>query len=171
MSRQNYVFTSESVSEGHPDKVRDRISDAVLDALIAQEPNARVAYETFATTDQVVVGGKVGLADKARLDDFLHHVDGIVRDCVRDIGYEQEHFHWQTLRFTNFLHPQSAHISQGVDKDGAEDGDQGKHGEHGGAEHGEAVTQETAHGRTQPAAGTGQGERHHWCRMRGSVTA
>ncbi|RWR10758.1 methionine adenosyltransferase [Paenirhodobacter populi] len=123
MSRQNYVFTSESVSEGHPDKVCDRISDAVLDALIAEEPNARVACETFATTNQVVVGGEVGLSDKAKLDDFLHHVDGIVRDCVRDIGYEQEHFHWKTLKFSNYLHAQSAHISQGVDKDGA--GDQG----------------------------------------------
>ena len=123
MSRQNYVFTSESVSEGHPDKVCDRISDAVLDAFIAEEPNARVACETFATTDKVVVGGEVGLSDKTKLDDFLHHVDGIVRDCVKDIGYEQEHFHWKTLDFENYLHPQSAHISQGVDKDGA--GDQG----------------------------------------------
>ncbi|MGB3277804.1 MAG: S-adenosylmethionine synthetase N-terminal domain-containing protein, partial [Pseudorhodobacter sp.] len=67
MSRDNYVFTSESVSEGHPDKVCDRISDAVLDAFIAIEPNARVACETFATTKRVVVGGEVGLADEAKL--------------------------------------------------------------------------------------------------------
>jgi len=123
MSRQNYIFTSESVSEGHPDKVCDRISDAVLDAFLAEEPNARVACETFATTNRVVVGGEVGLSDKAKLTDYMGRVDGIVRDCVRDIGYEQDEFHWNTLEVTNLLHPQSAHIAQGVDKDGA--GDQG----------------------------------------------
>jgi len=123
MSRPNYVFTSESVSEGHPDKVCDRISDAVLDAFLAEEPNARVACETFATTNQVVVGGEVGLSDKERLADFMSRIDHIVRECVKDIGYEQEKFHWATLNFANYLHPQSAHISQGVDKDGA--GDQG----------------------------------------------
>ena len=123
MSRQNYIFTSESVSEGHPDKLCDRISDAVLDAFLAAEPNARVGCETFATTNQVVVGGEVGLSDKAKLAEHLDRVDSIVRDCVRDIGYEQDEFHWQTLRIANFLHPQSAHISQGVDRDGA--GDQG----------------------------------------------
>jgi len=123
MSRSNYVFTSESVSEGHPDKVCDRISDAVLDAFLAEEPNARVACETFATTNQVVVGGEVGLSDKEKLADFMGRIDHIVRDCVKDIGYEQDKFHWATLNFANYLHPQSAHISQGVDKDGA--GDQG----------------------------------------------
>jgi len=123
MSRQNYVFTSESVSEGHPDKVCDRISDSVLDAFLAEEPNARVACETFATTNQVVVGGEVGLTDKMRLAELMGRIDGIVRDCVKDIGYEQEKFHWATLKLSNFLHAQSAHISQGVDKDGA--GDQG----------------------------------------------
>ncbi|MFZ5751697.1 MAG: methionine adenosyltransferase [Pseudomonadota bacterium] len=123
MSRQNYIFTSESVSEGHPDKVCDRISDAVLDAFLAEEPNARVACETFATTNQVVVGGEVGLSDKAKLAEYMDKVDSIVRACVKDIGYEQDAFHWATLRIANFLHPQSAHIAQGVDKDGA--GDQG----------------------------------------------
>ena len=123
MSRDNYVFTSESVSEGHPDKVCDRISDAVLDAFLAEEPNARVACETFATTNQVVVGGEVGLSNKERLADFMSRIDHIVRECVKDIGYEQDKFHWATLNFANYLHPQSAHISQGVDKDGA--GDQG----------------------------------------------
>lgn len=68
MSRQNYVFTSESVSEGHPDKLCDQISDAVLDALLEQEPLARVACETFATTGMVVIGGEIGLKDKGRLD-------------------------------------------------------------------------------------------------------
>ena len=123
MARQNYIFTSESVSEGHPDKVCDRVSDAVLDALLTRERNARVACETFATTNRVIVGGEVGLSDGAKLDDFMSEVDGIVRDCVRDIGYEQDEFHWNTLSVQNFLHRQSAHIAQGVDKDGA--GDQG----------------------------------------------
>jgi len=123
MSRQNYIFTSESVSEGHPDKVCDRISDAVLDAFIAEEPNARVACETFATTNRVVVGGEVGLSDPAHLRAMMGRVDGIVRDCIRDIGYEQDKFHWKTCEVTNLLHSQSAHIAQGVDRDGA--GDQG----------------------------------------------
>jgi S-adenosylmethionine synthetase len=123
MSRQNYLFTSESVSEGHPDKVCDRISDAVLDAFLGEEENARVACETFATTNCVVVGGEVGLSDRSRLAEFMGRIDGIVRDCVRDIGYEQDEFHWNTLQLHNMLHPQSAHIAQGVDRDGA--GDQG----------------------------------------------
>ena len=123
MARQNYLFTSESVSEGHPDKVCDRISDAILDAFLAEEANARVACETFATTNCVVVGGEVGLSDPARLKTFMGGVEDIVRECVRDIGYEQEKFHWKNLSFQNLLHPQSAHIAQGVDRDGA--GDQG----------------------------------------------
>ncbi|MGH1466484.1 MAG: methionine adenosyltransferase [Cognatishimia sp.] len=128
MARSNYVFTSESVSEGHPDKVCDRISDAVLDALIAEEPEARVACETFATTDRVVIGGEVGLSDQAKLQDYLQNVDGIVRSCIKDIGYEQDKFHHETVEVTNLLHAQSAHIAQGVDatsekEEGA--GDQG----------------------------------------------
>ncbi|GHC47947.1 methionine adenosyltransferase [Neogemmobacter tilapiae] len=123
MTRSSYVFTSESVSEGHPDKVCDRISDAVLDAFLTEEPNARVACETFATTNRVVVGGEVGLSDPAHLARMQERVDGIVRDCVRDIGYEQDKFHWKTVEVTNLLHSQSAHIAQGVDRDGA--GDQG----------------------------------------------
>ncbi len=114
MSRQNYIFTSESVSEGHPDKLCDRISDAVLDAFLSEEPEARVACETFATTNRVVIGGEVGLSDKARLADFMGRIEGIARDCVRDIGYEQEKFHWKTIEVSNFLHGQSAHIAQGV---------------------------------------------------------
>jgi S-adenosylmethionine synthetase len=123
MSRMNYVFTSESVSEGHPDKVCDRISDAVLDAFLSEEPNARVACETFATTNTVVVGGEVGLSTEAATKAMLGRVEGIVRECVKDIGYEQDKFHWNTLKVHNFLHEQSAHIAQGVDRDGA--GDQG----------------------------------------------
>jgi S-adenosylmethionine synthetase len=123
MARQDYYFTSESVSEGHPDKVCDRISDAILDAFLTEEENARVACETFATTNCVVVGGEVGLSDPDRLRKVMGGVEQIVRDCVRDIGYEQDEFHWKTLDFQNFLHKQSAHIAQGVDRDGA--GDQG----------------------------------------------
>ena len=123
MTRQNYVFTSESVSEGHPDKVCDRISDAILDAFLEAEPNARVACETFATTDRVVIGGEVGLSDKDKLRDYMGRIEDIARNCIRDIGYEQEKFHWQTCQIDNLLHEQSAHIAQGVDRDGA--GDQG----------------------------------------------
>jgi len=123
MSRDNYVFTSESVSEGHPDKVCDRISDSILDAFLREEANARVACETFATSSLVVIGGEVGLSDVDRLHDFMGRVPQIARDCIRDIGYEQEKFHWNTCKVMNFLHEQSAHIAQGVDRDGA--GDQG----------------------------------------------
>jgi S-adenosylmethionine synthetase len=128
MSRKDFVFTSESVSEGHPDKVCDRISDAVLDAFIAEEPEARVACETFATTNRVIIGGEVGLSDQDKLHDYMEKVDGIVRECVRDIGYEQDKFHWQTLEVQNYLHEQSAHIAQGVNASGNKDegaGDQG----------------------------------------------
>jgi S-adenosylmethionine synthetase len=123
MSRESYVFTSESVSEGHPDKVCDRISDAVLDAFITAEPNARVACETFATTNRVIVGGEVGLSTAAKTRDYIGRIEAIVRDCVRDIGYEQDKFHWEKLVVQNYLHEQSAHIAQGVDRDGA--GEQG----------------------------------------------
>ncbi len=123
MSRQNYIFTSESVSEGHPDKVCDRISDAVLDAFLTEEPNARVACETFATSGMVVIGGEVGLSDEERLKNYMGRIGQIARDCIKDIGYEQEKFHWNTCHVLNFLHEQSAHIAQGVDRDGA--GDQG----------------------------------------------
>ena len=123
MARKDYVFTSESVSEGHPDKLCDQISDAVLDALLAEDPAARVACETFATTGMVVIGGEIGLTDQERLADSMGQVSQIARDTIRDIGYEQEKFHWNTCHVQNFLHEQSAHISQGVDRDGA--GDQG----------------------------------------------
>ena len=123
MARKSYVFTSESVSEGHPDKLCDRVSDAVLDAFLTEEPNARVACETFATTSRVIVGGEVGLSSKAATDAMVARIEGIVRGCVKDIGYEQDEFHWNTLQVQNYLHGQSAHIAQGVDRDGA--GDQG----------------------------------------------
>ena len=128
MSRQNYIFTSESVSEGHPDKVCDRISDAVLDALLTEEPEARVACETFATTNRVIIGGEIGLSDQEKLHDYMARIQDIARDCIRDIGYEQDKFHWKTCEITNLLHEQSAHIAQGVNaatdkEEGA--GDQG----------------------------------------------
>ena len=128
MTRQNYVFTSESVSEGHPDKLCDRISDAVLDAFLAEEPEARVACETFATTNRVVIGGEVGLSDQAKLSEYMGRVEDIVRGCVKDVGYEQKKFHWNTLSVSNYLHEQSAHIAQGVDASDNKDegaGDQG----------------------------------------------
>jgi S-adenosylmethionine synthetase len=123
MSRNDYLFTSESVSEGHPDKLCDRVSDSILDAFLSEETLARVACETFATTNRVIVGGEVGLSSREKLTDFMGQIDGIVRDCVKDIGYEQEGFHWKNLDVHNYLHPQSAHIAQGVDNKGA--GDQG----------------------------------------------
>ena len=123
MSRQNYIFTSESVSEGHPDKICDRISDAVLDAFIAKEPMARVACETFATTNRVVIGGEVGLSSAEKTTAQIALVEDIARQAVRKIGYEQDGFHWQNMLVENHLHQQSAHIAMGVDKDGA--GDQG----------------------------------------------
>ena len=123
MSRQNYLFTSESVSEGHPDKICDRISDAILDAFLTEEEMARVACETFATTNRVVIGGEVGLSTSEKLTTFIDGVEDIVRECVKDIGYEQDGFHWKHMSVENHLHPQSAHIAQGVDNDGA--GDQG----------------------------------------------
>ncbi|MHC9234717.1 methionine adenosyltransferase [Pseudooceanicola sp. 502str34] len=128
MTRRNYIFTSESVSEGHPDKVCDRISDAVLDALLAEEPEARVACETFATTDRVVIGGEIGLSDQDKLHQYMEAVDGIARDCIKDIGYEQDKFHHETVEITNLLHEQSAHIAQGVNASNEKDegaGDQG----------------------------------------------
>ncbi len=123
MSRKHFVFTSESVSEGHPDKVCDRISDAVLDAFLSEEPEARVACETFATTNRVVIGGEVGLSDQDKLRDYMGRIEDIARACIRDIGYEQDKFHWKTCEITNLLHEQSAHIAQGVNA--AEDKDEG----------------------------------------------
>ena len=128
MTRNNYVFTSESVSEGHPDKLCDRISDAVLDAFLTEQPEARVACETFATTNRVVIGGEVGLSDESRLAELKGQVEDIARQCIRDIGYEQKKFHWKTCEITNLLHEQSAHIAQGVDAAHNKDegaGDQG----------------------------------------------
>ena len=99
-----------------------------LDAFLSEEPEARVAAETFATTNRVVIGGEVGLSDQSKLKDYMGRIDQIARDCVKDIGYEQDKFHWNTIEVTNLLHEQSAHIAQGVDAAADKDegaGDQG----------------------------------------------
>lgn len=125
MTRQDYVFTSESVSEGHPDKVCDLISDSILDAFIAREPEARVAVETLATTNRIVLAGEVRPTGLVSAEEMVE----IARQRVRDIGYEQDGFHWQTADVDVYVHAQSAEISQGVDADGGNKdegaGDQG----------------------------------------------
>jgi S-adenosylmethionine synthetase len=121
--RSDYLFTSESVAEGHPDKVCDRISDAVVDAYIGAMPEARVACETLATTNRIVIAGEV--RGPAAIRD---RVEDLAREAVRDIGYAQDGFHWQTAKVEVLLHAQSADIAQGVDAAGNKDegaGDQG----------------------------------------------
>ena len=122
-----HLFTSESVSEGHPDKVCDRISDTVLDLFLSAEPEARVACETFATTNRVIIGGEVR-ASKENLPTILGKIEGAVRAAIKDIGYEQDEFHHAHLNFQSFLHEQSADIAMGVDSGDNKDegaGDQG----------------------------------------------
>src|SRR5690606_11472748 len=113
--RSEYIFTSESVSEGHPDKVADQISDAIVDLFLSKDPEARVACETLTTTDRVILAGEVrgkGMIDTDGnwADGALAEIEKTVRDTVKQIGYEQDGFHWETLVFDNYLHPQSAHI-------------------------------------------------------------
>ncbi len=122
-----HLFTSESVSEGHPDKVCDRVSDTVLDLFLSAEPEARVACETFATTNRVIIGGEVR-ASKENLPTILGKIEGAVRAAIKDIGYEQDEFHHAHLNFQSFLHEQSADIAMGVDSGDNKDegaGDQG----------------------------------------------
>ncbi len=122
--RGEYQFTSESVSEGHPDKVADRISDTVLDAYLAADPFARVACETLVTTNRIVLAGEVRGPDSVT-EELLA---GLVREAVRDIGYDQSGFSWRNAEIANYLHAQSADIAQGVDAEGNKDegaGDQG----------------------------------------------
>ncbi|HTM76568.1 MAG TPA: methionine adenosyltransferase [Devosia sp.] len=131
--RSDYLFTSESVSEGHPDKVSDQISDAIVDLFLSKDPEARIACETLTTTQLVVLAGEIrgrGIMDTEGnwAPGVKEEVEKAVRDTVKRIGYEQDGFHWETLRFENNLHPQSAHIAQGVDASGNKDegaGDQG----------------------------------------------
>jgi S-adenosylmethionine synthetase len=130
--RQNYLFTSESVSEGHPDKVSDQISDAIVDLFLSIDNEARIACETLTTTQLVVLAGEIrgkGIYENGQWAAGIpERVEETVRNTVREIGYEQDGFHWKTLRFENNLHGQSAHIAQGVDASGNKDegaGDQG----------------------------------------------
>ncbi|WBQ10471.1 methionine adenosyltransferase [Hyphomonadaceae bacterium ML37] len=112
MARTSYLFTSESVSEGHPDKVCDRISDTVVDLFLARDPVARVACETLTTTNRIVLAGETRCASDVPGEE----IEAAVRAAVRDIGYEQDGFHWETANFANYLHEQSADIAQGVDE-------------------------------------------------------
>ena len=124
MPNRSFLFTSESVSEGHPDKVSDRISDAVLDAYLTADPYSRVACETLCTTNRVVLAGEVRGPDTVTVE----NLEEIVRHCVKDIGYEQAGFHWRKSDVQIYLHQQSSDIAQGVDAAGNKDegaGDQG----------------------------------------------
>ncbi len=136
MDRSSYVFTSESVSEGHPDKVADRVSDTVVDAFIEKDPEARVACETLVTTNRIVLAGEVraskpGMSkaeSKAFAKEIIASLQPKVRAAVKDIGYAQKGFHWEKARYACYLHGQSAHIAQGVDSSANKDegaGDQG----------------------------------------------
>ncbi len=124
MPQSSYMFTSESVSEGHPDKVCDRISDAVVDAYLSQDPQSRVACETLVTTNRIVLAGEVRGPDSIT----NHDLETIVRQAVKEIGYEQEGFHWDKVEVDVLLHAQSIDIAMGVDASGNKDegaGDQG----------------------------------------------
>ena len=123
MSKNNYLFTSESVSEGHPDKVCDRISDMVVDSYLSKDPVSRVACETLTTTNKVVLAGETR-GPKIEKDELIHKI----RDCIKDIGYDQKGFSWKTANIETFLHEQSSDIAMGVDsKDNKDEGagDQG----------------------------------------------
>jgi S-adenosylmethionine synthetase len=124
VSKRNYVFASESVSEGHPDKVCDRISDAVVDTFLAAEPQARVACETLCTTNRVVLAGEVRGPQSVTKDILIEKA----RQAIKAIGYEQDGFHWKNATVECLIHSQSADIAQGVDASGNKDegaGDQG----------------------------------------------
>ena len=124
LQKGGYLFTSESVSEGHPDKVSDRISDAVLDAYLTADPLSRVACETLCTTNRVVLAGEV----RGPASVTVKHLEESTRQCIKDIGYEQDGFHWENAAVDIFLHQQSGDIAQGVDAAGNKDegaGDQG----------------------------------------------
>jgi len=130
--RSSYLFTSESVSEGHPDKVADQISDAIVDLFLGKDPQARIACETLTTTQLVVLAGEIRCKgvyeDDAWVPGARDEIEQAVRNTVKRIGYEQSGFHWENFEFINRLHGQSAHIAQGVDEAGNKDegaGDQG----------------------------------------------
>lgn len=124
--RSNYIFTSESVSEGHPDKVADQISDAVVDLFLSRSPEARVACETMVTTNRIVLAGEVNA--RGGPEPSNEEIEQAARETVRKIGYEQHGFHWQRAQFDSHLHGQSVDIAVGVDETGNKDegaGDQG----------------------------------------------
>ena len=124
MSRSNYLFTSESVSEGHPDKICDRISDEIVDAYLAADANARVAVETLVTTNLIVLAGETRCATEIS----IARLEELARNAVKDIGYDQDNFHWANSEVQVHVHPQSVDIAQGVDAAGNKDegaGDQG----------------------------------------------
>src|SRR6202171_6202186 len=131
VSRKSYLFTSESVSEGHPDKVCDRISDEVVDLFFREGPKSgqspwdiRVACETLATTNRVIIAGETRGPKQITHDMIID----VARKAIKDIGYEQNGFHWNTANVEVLLHAQSPHIAQGVDASGNKDegaGDQG----------------------------------------------
>jgi len=130
--RSSYLFTSESVSEGHPDKVADQISDAIVDLFLSKDPEARIACETLTTTQLVVLAGEIRCRGVYENGEWApgakEEIERTVRETVKRIGYEQEGFHWESFRFENNLHGQSEHIAQGVDASGNKDegaGDQG----------------------------------------------
>ncbi|MCW0196503.1 methionine adenosyltransferase [Sphingopyxis sp.] len=130
--RNSFLFTSESVSEGHPDKVADQISDSIVDLFLSKDPEARVACETLTTTQLVVLAGEIRckgvFEDGEWAPGALDEIEATVRKTVKEIGYEQSGFHWNQFRFENNLHGQSAHIAQGVDESADKDegaGDQG----------------------------------------------
>ena len=114
--QEDFEFTSESVSEGHPDKVCDQISDSILDLFMEKDSNSRVACETLATTNRIVLAGELNLKNKDN-EISASLIDEVVRKKVKEIGYEQDGFHWKNLKIENLLHNQSTDISQGVDKD------------------------------------------------------
>ena len=120
--RQSYLFTSESVSEGHPDKVADQISDSIVDLFLSKDPEARIACETLTTTQMVVLAGEIrckGVYEDGQwAAGAQEEIEKTVRQTVKDIGYEQDGFHWDKFEFINRLHGQSAHIAQGVDAGG-----------------------------------------------------
>ena len=127
-TQEDFEFTSESVSEGHPDKVCDQISDSILDLFMEKDNNSRVACETLATTNRIVLAGEVNFKNKKdEINKSL--IDEVVRKKVKEIGYEQDGFHWKNLKIENLLHEQSTDISQGVDRDESNElygaGDQG----------------------------------------------
>ncbi|ODA66367.1 S-adenosylmethionine synthase [Methyloligella halotolerans] len=121
MSRQDYVFTSESVSEGHPDKVCDRISDAVVDLYLGADPQARVAVETLVTTNRIVMAGEVRGPESIT----PQAIEDAARECIKNIGYEQDGFHWRDAEFEFYVHEQSADIAMGVDADADKEKDEG----------------------------------------------